>query len=576
MSGPRFLTRLGDRLALTPIMAAVVAVALLATGLGLAVYNEHLGRVDRERQAATQAQILADSLAAPLAFDDKEAAAEYVNALRANPDIEAAAAYDGRGRLAAGFTSQGARPPARNVIRSAVIDHGAVVVATEVTQNGTRLGSVYLRESIEPVLRRAARYLGIGLLVIMAALLIAVLGAANASLSEAHRKLRLEVEEREKAEEALRQSQKMEAMGQLTGGVAHDFNNLLMAASSGLYLMEKTDDPDRQAALKLAIRQSIDRGARLTQQLLAFSRRTAVKPEVVDVGAVLRGMRELLDRSLREDIVVDLRPSQGLWPVEVDRSQFEVAVLNIALNARDAMASGGTIVISADNAPADGGQGDRVRLAITDTGPGIAPEIASRVFEPFFTTKDVGQGTGLGLSQVYGFARSSGGEARVESEPGRGATVALYLPRSTKPLPVAVAPPPPPPANALPKPSASYKVLVVEDDESVAGLVLEMVRELGYRACRAASADQALQTLGADPAVDLVFSDMLMPGDMNGLDLAHEVMRRRPDVPVVLTTGYSAAAASATEEGIRLLLKPYRIDALAAELQAALTGKHPA
>jgi CheY-like chemotaxis protein len=198
------------------------------------------------------------------------------------------------------------------------------------------------------------------------------------------------------------------------------------------------------------------------------------------------------------------------------------------------------------------------------------------VFEPFFTTKDVGQGTGLGLSQVYGFARSSGGEARVESEPGRGATVALYLPRSTKPLPVAVAPPPPPPANALPKPSASYKVLVVEDDESVAGLVLEMVRELGYRACRAASADQALQTLGADPAVDLVFSDMLMPGDMNGLDLAHEVMRRRPDVPVVLTTGYSAAAASATEEGIRLLLKPYRIDALAAELQAALTGKHPA
>jgi signal transduction histidine kinase len=579
MSGPRFLTKLGDRLALTPIMSAIVAVALLAAGLGLGVYNEHLGRVDRERQASTQAHILAESLAAPLAFDDKEAAAEYVNALRANPDIEAAAAYDGHGRLAAGFTAQGARPPARNVIRPAAIENGAVVVAAEVTQNGTQLGSVYLRESIEPVLRRAARYLGIALLVIMAALLIAVLGGANASLSEAHRKLRLEVEEREKAEEALRQSQKMEAMGQLTGGVAHDFNNLLMAASSGLYLLEKTNDPDRQAALKLAIRQALDRGARLTQQLLAFSRRAAVKPEVVDVGAVLRGMRELLDRSLREDIVVELRPAADLWPVEVDRSQFEVAVLNIALNARDAMASGGTIVISADNAPGETGDADRVRLAITDTGPGIAPEIAARVFEPFFATKDVGQGTGLGLSQVYGFARSSGGEARVESEPGQGATVALYLPRSAKALPGAETSPPspPPPSPAKPpEPSGQFKVLVVEDDESVAGLVVEMVRELGYRACRAAGADQALQTLGADPAVDLVFSDMLMPGEMNGLDLAHEVMRRRPDVPVVLTTGYSAAATSAAEEGIRLLPKPYRIDALAAALQAALAGKQPA
>jgi len=256
----------------------------------------------------------------------------------------------------------------------------------------------------------------------MASLLIAALGASHASLTEAHRKLQEQIEEREKAEEALRQAQKMEAMGQLTGGVAHDFNNLLMVASSGLDLMDRTSDPIRRDRLKQGIRQAIDRGADLTQQLLAFSRKSPQKTEVVNLPDLIAGMRDVLDRSLREDIKVSIEAQDGLWPVEIDPAQFEVAVLNVAINARDAMPNGGVIAVRLENAPGDESQpGDMVRVTVTDSGHGMAPELLNRAFEPFFTTKGVGQGTGLGLSQVYGFARASGGDVKIESELGRGA-----------------------------------------------------------------------------------------------------------------------------------------------------------
>jgi signal transduction histidine kinase/CheY-like chemotaxis protein len=559
---------IGRRLAITPVVAFGAAAAILIASLALAVQNENLGRAEKGRQMSVQAEILAGSLAAPLAFDDGDAAREYINALRANPDIEAAGAYDPKGRLVAGFTRIGALPPA-NRVGPPSYEGGDLVVTAEVKQGGSRLGSVYLRTATESWSRRALRYLGIALIMVMASLLVAVLGASYASVSEAHRKLKQESDGREKAEEALRQSQKMEAMGQLTGGVAHDFNNLLMVASSGLDLMDRTTDPVRRDRLKQGIRQAIDRGASLTQQLLAFSRRSPLNPEVVDLGARSRGMHPLLERSLREDISVVIEAQPGLWPVEVDPSQLEVAVLNIALNARDAMPNGGTITLRCENVPGDAAHsGDRVRLSIGDTGAGVAPELLSRVFEPFFTTKGVGQGTGLGLSQVYGFARASGGEAQIESEVGKGATVSILLPRSAKSLPAAPAPAP----TAEPAPARPLRVLLVEDDDNVAGLVAEMLGEIGYGAVRAPTADAALERLRRDGPFDIVFSDMVMPGDKSGLDLAHDIARERPDLPVVLTTGYSAAAAAAAAEGLRLLVKPYRIETLAAELQAAMAG----
>ena len=564
---PRLWEEIGRRLAATPFVAVGLALALLAASVSLGLHNEGVSRDDKVQQTRVQAEILASSVAAALAFDDSMAAREYVNALRANRDIEAAGAYDVKGALVAGYARGDDPLPALNRVAPPVFHGADLIVTAPVAQGSTKLGSVYLKTATEAWPQRALRYIGIALVVVMACLLVAVLGASFASVSEAHRKLQLEIKSRQEAEEALRQAQKMEAMGQLTGGVAHDFNNLLMVASSGLDLIERTNDPVRQARLKQGIRQAIDRGASLTQQLLAFARRSPMNPEVVDLGDRVRGMQDLLERSLREDVVVVLEIAPNLWPVEIDPSQFEVALLNIALNARDAMPSGGLITIKAENEPATASRpGDRVRLSVADTGGGAPPEVIAKVFEPFFTTKGVGQGTGLGLSQVYGFARSSGGEAQMESEVGKGTTVSLLIPRSLKAAAVSTAHVP----AAAAEIERRRRILLVEDDDNVAELVSEMLSELGYDTLRADTARAALETLRADRKFDLVFSDMVMPGETNGLELAREISRRRPDLPVVLTTGYSAAAASAAAEGIRLLVKPYRIDALAAELQAAL------
>ena len=563
--------RIGWRPALTVSMAIGLAVAIVAAAFGMAIYNERLSEQERLRQAEVQLRILAGSMAAPLAFDDRSAAREYVGAQSSNPDVEAVAAYDMQGGLAAAYVRGGAPPPPpRNILGSPRKDGSRLVLTSPVTEGDTVLGSVYLRTVLESPTRRATRYAGFALLIVMAALLVAVLGAANAREAEAYRRLRDEIREREKAEEALRQSQKMEAMGQLTGGVAHDFNNLLMVASSGLDLLERTTDPARRDRLRQGIRQAIDRGASLTQQLLAFSRRTPLKPEVVDIGHRLAGMHALLDRSLREDVTVEIDLEPDLWRVEVDASQLEVAVLNIAINARDAMPDGGQITIEGRNEPSGrpDGTGDMVRLSIRDTGVGVAPEVLSRLFEPFFTTKAVGKGTGLGLSQVYGFARASGGEAGVESVLGQGTTIWLRIPRSTK-APAAEAPPARLNDSAR---DGRRRILLVEDDDSVAQLVEEMLKELGYEVSRAADGAAALETLRAEAGFDLVFSDMVMPGDLGGLDLAREISRQWRDLPVVLTTGYSAAAAAATREGRRVLVKPYRIEALSVELVAALSG----
>ncbi|WP_293881218.1 ATP-binding protein [Sphingomonas sp.] len=394
----------------------------------------------------------------------------------------------------------------------------------------------------------------------------------TAALEQANAQLRTEMDERARVEQSLRHAQKIEALGQLTGGVAHDFNNLLMVISGGLEMIDRQTNPARRQRLMEGMRQAAQRGAGLTRQLLAFSRKQALKPEAVDIARQIGGMRELLDRSLRGDVHVDFDFADDLWPVEVDPGELELVVLNLAVNARDALPNGGTIMVRADNAQQvsdEDLQGDYVRLSIIDSGTGMPADVQARVFEPFFTTKDIGKGSGLGLAQVHGFATQSGGQVRISSELGSGTNITLYLPRS----------------ESVPSPAKSQlidldveqekcgtagSVLLVEDDDEVAMLVTEMLDRLGYNVIRTASAAAALGALANGRAIDLVFSDIMMPGGMDGVQLAREIKKRRKDLPVLLTSGYAEAARFEAEaDGIRILAKPYRLDELAEALTAA-------
>lgn len=544
-----------------PWIAALIAVLLPLVGLSLAYFNERSNAAEQTRRAVVQAQILGGSVSAALAFDDRNTALEYINALHVNREIEAAGIYDSSGGLVAGYsTDEEGLPAAAALPDRPLIRAGRLRVATPVTQGGLRLGTVYLRYLVEPLSRRITRYVGISVILTMAAMLIAVLGSSYAAATQSFRELKQESEARERAETALRQAQKMEAMGQLTGGVAHDFNNLLMAASSGVELLERTEDPERRKRLLSGVRDALDRGAKLTQQLLAFARRTAVKPEVIDVRGRLEGIRELLDRSLREDVRVEFRVEPGVWPIEVDPGQFDIAIVNIAVNARDAMPRGGPIRIEAANVEGGLDDDDAVRISVTDQGEGMPSETAEKAFEPFFTTKGVGRGTGLGLSQVYGFARAAGGYASIDSAIGRGTTVSLTLPRSRN----AVAGQAQPIQKGIPEIGAS-NLLVVEDDEQIADILLQMLDELGCKSTRVSTAAEGLKLFGKGK-FEGVISDMVMPGKVTGLELVREIRKRSPKTPLLLMTGYSSAASEARQEGFVLLEKPFNLERLARAL----------
>ena len=377
-----------------------------------------------------------------------------------------------------------------------------------------------------------------------------------------------------KAESALRQAQKMEAVGQLTGGVAHDFNNLLMAFSSGMYLLDQPMDAERRRRVVDGMRQAIERGTALTRQLLAFSRRRPLAPKAVDLKAHLLGMREMLQHSLRGDVQVTMRFDDGLWLVEVDPSELELAILNICVNSRDAMPDGGAISISARNTPGALAPAfaQAVTLTITDTGVGMPPEVVSRAFEPFFTTKEVGKGSGLGLAQVYGFIGQSRGTVSIDSAPGRGTTISLVFPRSSQLLasPDSTDEELAPAANAgAVRPRTRGHVLLVEDDLAVAALTTQVLEALGLSVTHVKSGDEALAELPRSRDVDVVLTDVMMPG-MNGVDLAHAIRKAWPQFPVLLTTGYVEAARAAMAEGFEVLVKPYSPDALASALRAQL------
>jgi two-component system NtrC family sensor kinase len=386
------------------------------------------------------------------------------------------------------------------------------------------------------------------------------------------RRLYAEADRREAAETAMRQSQRLETLGQLTGGVAHDFNNLLMVISGSVQRLQRRERDARDTRALEMIGEAARRGEALTRKLLAFARRQPLAAQALDLTERLPAMQELLRRSLRGDIevVLDLPPEP--CRAKLDPSELELALLNLAVNARDAMPGGGRLTLALrrvgldGDAACDGLVGDFLALAVTDTGAGIPEAVLPRVFEPFFTTKPFGQGTGLGLSQVYGFARQSGGTATVASAPGQGTTVTLYLPvTAEQPL----GPAAPVPAGTVI--GGGRSVLLVEDDSEVAEVGSGFLEELGFRCHREPTAEAALAVLRAGRRFDLVLSDILMPGGLNGLELARQIQREWPGQPVLLTTGYSPSAQQAAAEGFTVLRKPYDAAALRAGL-ARLPG----
>jgi PAS domain S-box-containing protein len=367
----------------------------------------------------------------------------------------------------------------------------------------------------------------------------------------------------DESREQLFRSQKMEALGQLTGGLAHDFNNLLTAMLGACELgLRNIKDPDKVKKMLEGIRGSAQRGANLTKQLLAFARAQPLEIKQIDLRQFFSDVTTLVRPSLRSNIEVVTEISDQLWPIDADAGALELALLNLAFNARDAMKRGGTLKISAHNGVLDGNpeglRGEHVILRVSDNGPGIAREVMERVFEPFFTTKSFGEGTGLGLSQVFGFAKQIGGAVTVDSEIGKGATFTLYLPASQGPDT----------SQWLNPDKALGRVLVVEDDMFVAELAADMLGELGFESIVTHNATEALDRLAAGDRPKLVFTDVVMPGGITGIELARKLRERFPELPILLTSGYSEQLGAT--QGFPVLQKPYELDALAGAISKLL------
>ncbi|UHH27314.1 ATP-binding protein [Pseudomonas veronii] len=378
-------------------------------------------------------------------------------------------------------------------------------------------------------------------------------------------------------EEALRQSQKMEAVGQLTGGIAHDFNNMLTGIIGSLELLRrrvsrgKLDDLDSLIDLGVT---SANRAAGLTHRLLAFSRRQSLDSKPVEINQLVTSMGELLQRSINESIALDMRLSDPLWTAEADPNQLESALLNLVINARDAMPNGGNLTVETSNRHLDSvftaaygtlQPGDYVELSVSDSGCGIPESVMGRVFDPFFTTKPIGQGTGLGLSMIYGFARQSGGHVTIHSEVGKGTTVSLFLPRFVGEMVVAEAANP----ARLPFANAGETVLIVEDDPAVRVLISAVLKELGYAFVEASDANTALPIIESDQRIDLMISDVGLPG-MNGRQLAEIGRQIRPELKVLFITGYAEHAAvrgGFLDPGMQLITKPFTFDLLTAKVR---------
>ena len=405
--------------------------------------------------------------------------------------------------------------------------------------------------------------------------------ARTRQLAEANHRLQNEMAERERAEEALRHAQKMEAVGQLTGGIAHDFNNMLTGILGSLDLMQRyiaNGRIDEIGRFTEAAVSSANRAAALTHRLLAFSRRQSLDRKPLDANELVCSLEDLLSRTTGDHIVLRLQLTDELWPVSTDASQLENALLNLVINARDAMPDGGELTVETANVYLDGDDlntlepvkaGDYVMIAVRDNGSGMTPSVLAKAFDPFFTTKPIGQGTGLGLSMIYGFAQQSGGHLRLDSVPGQGTRVELYLPRLHV---IPTEAPATPTAVDAPPAIAGETVLLVEDEPAVRMLVLDLLENLGYTALQAQDAKSALAQLESEQRVDLLVTDVGLPG-MNGRQLAEIARQHRPSLKVLFMTGYAQKAAERQgflEHGMDMVAKPFTLDQLANKIRTMI------
>jgi signal transduction histidine kinase len=559
-----------------PVAVFGSAILILLAGIGIILqYNVSYAH-ERMQQAQGLADILAASEAAPLDFDDPVAAQESVNAFRVNAQVRLVGVYDREGKAVAGYQRSGAPIPA--TISDLPEAQGNVMrVSAAVEKAGQRIGTVYFDVDREAGARRFTRYALMFVLAFVAALVVTGLGIAQTQLRSANRELtdradalaqanellEEQMEERAKAEDQLRQSQKMQALGQLTGGIAHDFNNLLTVIQGSADMLCKPELPEsKRVRFAKAIVQASNNAASLTSQLLSFARRQPLKPEQVDLNSLIVEMEDLIDRTIGERIELSLHLRASGCTVEVDKAQLQSAILNVASNAAHAMPDGGSLTVRTRKVDENGRS--MIALEIADTGRGMDPDILDRAFEPFFTTKGTGKGTGLGLSQVYGFVTQSGGEAAIESRPGQGTVVTLMLPcvRSTHEDASAEHSA----TSAAELPTSS--ILVVEDNADVAAFAEALLTELGHKVTRASSGEEALD-LARTRDFDIVFSDVVMPG-MGGLKLAEILAKEKPELPVVLATGYSQQVAETGTGGRPVILKPYRLGTLSEALSQAI------
>jgi signal transduction histidine kinase/ActR/RegA family two-component response regulator len=395
-------------------------------------------------------------------------------------------------------------------------------------------------------------------------------------LESANRQLASQIAERERVEFALRQAQRLEAIGQLTSGVSHDFNNLLTVILGNVRQMQKqTSDPGQLRRLTM-MAEAAERGAKLTAQMLAFSRRQKLEPKRVDLNDTVSSMRDLLQSTMGGSVRIETVLAPKLWPAMIDPTQIELVILNLAINARDAMAVGGTLAVETSNAklgePKSASEpvaGEYVCVSVSDTGSGMTDKVLAQAFEPFFTTKEVGKGSGLGLSQVLGLAKQSGGGVRIDTRLGEGTSVKLYLPRATAEPRDQVATI----RTAVFRPAAAATVLLVDDDSAVREVTTSILNDLGYSVIEAGSGGAALEALDNNAKVDVVLLDFAMPG-MNGAEVAREIRARRPQMPILFATGYADAEALVEAGEDRIVHKPFVEDELAEKLIRAI-GTQP-
>jgi signal transduction histidine kinase len=563
----------------------ILAGILLLFGLLVVTQADRDYRFQQQQRVQVRAGILAASVTAAVDFGDTEAVREALAPFRVDPATRGVGVYTADGRLMAGLTMEGfALPQALPRVAPA---GNYSVGAADVVSGGHKIGTAYLVSQLEPLSRRLSRYALIAILAVMAALVVLILGLSQAALRRANRELQdtndelvQQMAQRERAENELRQVQKMESIGQLTGGIAHDFNNMLAIVIGSLDIAERrfSTNPDRTRQAIAHALEGANRAAALTKRLLAFARRSPLQPQPIDPNQMVANMSELLRRTLGEGVVIETVLAGGLWRTHADPGQLENAILNLCVNARDAMDGKGRLTIETLNCHLDDdyaarhsgvAAGQYSTIVISDNGPGMPEDVMDRAFEPFFTTKSVGKGTGLGLAQVYGFVRQSGGHVKIYSEVGQGTAVKIYLPRYFGPAEVAATT-----ENVaeLPRGRPGELILVVEDEDQVRRMSVDALQELGYQVIEAGGGEEALGHVRERDDIRLLFTDVVMP-DINGRQLADKARLLRPELPVLYTTGYTRNAVvhnGVVDSDVFFIPKPFTIEQLARKLRAVL------